>query len=146
MHFLFFLTFLLFSLWYFILYLLYFFLFLFLFSIAAYALFFIGFCVFGFVSVWFSDFFVSVEPSLLSFGVSSHCLSNSMSSVLFMYFISFLKWRNSTCLVELSLFFLCSCSLLLLSGFSVSLKFSWFPDWFVQFCSPFFVCVNLCYS
>ena len=39
----------------------------------------------------FLIFFVSVEPCSLSFGVSSHCLSNSMSSVLFMYFISSFK-------------------------------------------------------
>ena len=70
----------------------------------------------------FLIFFVSVESSLLSFGVYSHCLSSSMSSFLFMYFISCFKCLSSTFLVELSLFFLCSFSLLLLSGFSVSLS------------------------
>ena len=146
MHSLFFLTFLLLSLWYFLCYLIYHFLVLFLFFIAIFALFFIGFCVFFYLFLFdfLFFFFVSVELSLLSFGVSIHCLSKSMSSVLFMYFISSFKWLNSTCLVELLLFFVCSCSLLLLSGFSVSLKFSWFPDWCVQFCSPSFVCDNFC--
>ena len=103
-----------------------------------------SFLVSVFFHLFLFDFlivFVSVEPSSLPFGVSSHCLFNSISSVLFIYFISSFKWLNSTCLVELLLFFLCSCSLLLLYDFYVSLKFSWFPDWFVQFCPPSFVCV-----
>ena len=50
-------------------------------------------------------FFISVESSLLSFDVSSHCLSSSMSSVLFMYFFFSFNYLNSSCLVDLSLFF-----------------------------------------
>ena len=69
---------------------------------------------------WFSS--MSVVFSLLSFGVYSHCLLSSIYSVFFMYFISSFRQLNSTCLVKLSLLFLCWCFLLLLSGFFVYLS------------------------
>ena len=105
-------TFLLFFLWYFLFYLLYLFLAFVLvlycglcFLLSCFLCFLICFCLI----FWFS----LILWRLL------HCLS--ISSVPFMYLISSFKWLNPTCLVELVLFFLCSCFLLLLSGFSVSL-------------------------
>ena len=105
-------TFLLFFLWYFLFYLLYLFL---VFVLVLYC----GLC---FLLSWFLFFlicFCLIFWFSLILWKLIHCLL--ISSVLFMYLISSFKWLNPTCLVELLLFFLCSCFLLLLSGFSVSL-------------------------